>query len=186
MRRWPISCSLPRPTDLVRCYARLPKGHRESCRFVRSSTSEPVIGLHHRSCQSVVLFKVGEPRCAAGAGNPARYRRFVVVDNGKVETLLAVSATPARTHAVLALLRFKLRTSEQNKTGRQKNIETFYVEFLPRPCRWGLSGAGIRDRVYRDQRIHEVIVEQPSHSASGGTSRGDPMQNLSIQRSMER
>src|SRR5439155_25165759 len=40
------------------------------------------------------------------------------------KNLLAVSATPARTHAVLVLLRFKLRTSDQNKTGCRKNIET--------------------------------------------------------------
>src|SRR5437588_579117 len=44
---------------------------------------------------------------------------------GMLKNLLAVSATPARTHAVLILLRFKLRTSEQNKNGCRKNIETF-------------------------------------------------------------
>src|SRR5207247_619152 len=43
---------------------------------------------------------------------------------GRLKNLLAVSATLARTHAVLVLLRFKLRTSDQNKTGCRKNIET--------------------------------------------------------------
>ena len=67
---------------------------------------------------------------------------------GRLKNLLAVSATPARTHAVLVLLRFKLRTSDQNKTGCRKNIETF-VEFLPRLCRWGSQGWFTGSGLYR-------------------------------------
>src|SRR5688572_18231544 len=51
----------------------------------------------------------------------------------RLKNVLAVSAIPARPHARLCSpSRLKLRTSEENKTGCRKNIETF-VEFLPRP-----------------------------------------------------
>ena len=68
---------------------------------------------------------------------------------GRLKNLLAVSATPARTHArFLFSSGSKLRTSEQNKTGCRKNIETF-VEFLPRPCRWGFQGWFTGSGLYR-------------------------------------
>ncbi len=82
---------------------------------------------------------------------------------GRLKNLLAVSATPARTHAVLVLLRFKLRTSDQNKTGCRKNIETF-VEFLPRPCRWGFhgwfSGSGLYRRIWLRLSPALTVAEQ--------------------------
>ena len=40
---------------------------------------------HPRRRRNRCGFVRGDSRCAAGAGNPAHYRRFVVVDNGKVE-----------------------------------------------------------------------------------------------------
>ena len=40
---------------------------------------------HPRRRRNRCGFARGDSRCAAGAGNPAHYRRFVVVDNGKVE-----------------------------------------------------------------------------------------------------
>ena len=40
---------------------------------------------HPRRRRNLCGFVRGDSRCAGGAGNPARCRRFVVVDNGKVE-----------------------------------------------------------------------------------------------------
>ena len=94
---------------------------------------------HLRRRRNHCGFSRGDNRCADAADNPARYRRSVVVDNGKAEKFPGSSGnTGSNSCAALVLLRFKLRTSEQNKIGLQ-NIETF-VEFLPRPCRWGFQG----------------------------------------------
>ena len=80
---------------------------------------------HLRRRRSHCGFSRGDNRCADAADNPARYRRSVVVDNGKAEKFVGSSGnTGSNSCAALVLLRFKLRTSEQNKFGLQ-NIETF-------------------------------------------------------------
>jgi len=75
----------------------------------------------------------GDSRCAAGAGNPVHYRRFAVVDNGKVETSagsIGNTGSNSRGSCSPQVQTSNLRAKQNRPT---ENIETF-VEFLPRPC----------------------------------------------------
>jgi hypothetical protein len=61
--------------------------------------------------------------------------------DGGLKDLLTVTATTTRQHARLFDLSSEfvgIKNSEQNKTAALRNIETF-IEFLPRPRRWGLG-----------------------------------------------
>src|SRR5262249_53313949 len=59
--------------------------------------------------------------------------------SGRLKKLLAVPATPARSHAAVILLRALNSNPEQNKTVRRKNIETF-CRVLTASLPLGLSG----------------------------------------------
>ena len=109
-------------------------------------------------------FAPGDSRCAGGAVNPARYRPFVVVDNGKVEKSAgSIGNTGLNSRGSCSPQVQNFEPPSKTKSPAETNIETF-VEFLPRPCRWGFhgwfSGSGLYRRIWLRLSPALTVAEQ--------------------------